>query len=331
MVVEFIYARYHYMNKSSPKLVLWNGEEQIMIFANYHTHTTFCDGRDTPEQIVQEAIRLGCPAIGFSGHSVAPYDYAGMTPEHEAQYRAEVHRLQAAYAGQIQILCGVEQDYWSDAATDGYDYVIGGVHYLRHGNEFRSVDGTPDILRSIVNDWYGGDWYAMAEEYYGLIGNLYEKTRCRVIAHFDLIEKFNEDGALFDRNDPRYRAAALGALERLRSAPVIFEINTGAISRGWRTTPYPAPWILQEIRARGGQIMINSDSHAADTITCAFADALKLALDCGFTRVKIITESCRRWDCSMEGFVEWTFEGGLNSGYAGRSRREPDPLSIRHV
>lgn len=214
MVVEFIYARYHYMNKSSPKLVLWNGEEQIMIFANYHTHTTFCDGRDTPEQIVQEAIRLGCPAIGFSGHSVAPYDYAGMTPEHEAQYRAEVHRLQAAYAGQIQILCGVEQDYWSDAATDGYDYVIGGVHYLRHGNEFRSVDGTPDILRSIVNDWYGGDWYAMAEEYYGLIGNLYEKTRCRVIAHFDLIEKFNEDGALFDRNDPRYRAAALGALER---------------------------------------------------------------------------------------------------------------------
>ena len=30
-----------------------------MIFANYHTHTTFCDGRDPPEQLVQEAIRLG--------------------------------------------------------------------------------------------------------------------------------------------------------------------------------------------------------------------------------------------------------------------------------
>lgn len=98
-----------------------------MIFANYHTHTTFCDGRDTPEQLVQEALRLGCPAIGFSGHSIAPYDYAGMTPEHEAQYRAEVRRLQAACAGQIRILCGVEQDYWSAASMDGYDYVIGGV------------------------------------------------------------------------------------------------------------------------------------------------------------------------------------------------------------
>ena len=53
-----------------------------MIFANYHTHTTFCDGRDTPEQLVQEALRLGCPARGFFGHSIVAYDYPGMTPEH---------------------------------------------------------------------------------------------------------------------------------------------------------------------------------------------------------------------------------------------------------
>ena len=27
---------------------------------------------------------------------------------------------------------------------------------------------------------------------------------------------------------------------------------------------------------------------------------------------RLITESCRWWDCSMDGFAEWTFEGGLN-------------------
>lgn len=31
----------------------------------------------------------------------------------------------------------------------------------------------------------------------------------------------------------------------------------------------------------------------------------------------------------MERFAEWTFEGGLKD--LSRSRREPDPLSIRHV
>ena len=39
-----------------------------MIPSNYHTHTCFCDGKNTPEEMVLEAIRLGCPEIGFSGH-----------------------------------------------------------------------------------------------------------------------------------------------------------------------------------------------------------------------------------------------------------------------
>ena len=88
-----------------------------MIFANYHTHTTFCDGRDTPEQLVQEAIRLGCPALGFSGHSYTPYEAAWMPKEHILPYQAEIRRLQAVYSGQIRILLGIEQDYYSDEAN----------------------------------------------------------------------------------------------------------------------------------------------------------------------------------------------------------------------
>ncbi len=36
---------------------------------NYHTHTTFSDGANTVDEMVQEAIRLGMPIIGFSDHS----------------------------------------------------------------------------------------------------------------------------------------------------------------------------------------------------------------------------------------------------------------------
>lgn len=43
-------------------------------FSNFHTHTCLCDGKDRPEDLVQEALRLGCPALGFSGHAYAPYD-----------------------------------------------------------------------------------------------------------------------------------------------------------------------------------------------------------------------------------------------------------------
>ena len=36
---------------------------------NLHTHTTYCDGINTPEQIILTAIDKGFGAIGFSGHS----------------------------------------------------------------------------------------------------------------------------------------------------------------------------------------------------------------------------------------------------------------------
>ena len=104
-----------------------------------------------------------------------------------------------------------------------------------------------------------------------------------MIAHFDLIEKFNENGALFDRNDPRYRAAALGALERLRSAPVIFEINTGAIARGYRSTPYPAPFLLQEMQRMRLPLMLASDCHDRRFLLQSFAQYAHLVSPQSFT------------------------------------------------
>lgn len=72
--------------------------------ANYHTHTTFCDGSDTAEAVVQEALRKGFTHLGFSGH-MDP----GVSMDYDA-YAQEICRLQAAYREQIDILRGVELD-----------------------------------------------------------------------------------------------------------------------------------------------------------------------------------------------------------------------------
>ena len=39
-----------------------------MLRANYHTHTVMCDGSNTAEEMVQQAISLGFEHLGFSGH-----------------------------------------------------------------------------------------------------------------------------------------------------------------------------------------------------------------------------------------------------------------------
>lgn len=101
----------------------------MIIPYNYHTHTSFCDGNNTLEEMTLAAIAAGLKVIGFSGHGYTAYDdcYC-MSRANTAAYFTEIDRLREAYRGKITILRGIEQDFGSDEPTDAYDYVIGSVH-----------------------------------------------------------------------------------------------------------------------------------------------------------------------------------------------------------
>ena len=96
------------------------------------------------------------------------------------------------------------------------------------------------------------------------------KCGADIIGHFDLISKFNEAGALFDEADPRYIAASRAAADALLKTGKPFEINTGAISRGYRTAPYPSKALRDYIRQKGGSFLLSSDSHAKESLCCGF-------------------------------------------------------------
>ena len=119
------------------------------------------------------------------------------------------------YGDKIKILCGIEQDFYSEEPTEGYDYVIGSVHYLRAGEAYIPVDESPELLRAAAEKHFRGDLYALIEEYYRTLARVVEKTGADIIGHFDLIAKFNEGGALFDE-------AAPGILPRPKRLPTFF-------------------------------------------------------------------------------------------------------------
>lgn len=236
-----------------------------------HVHTTFSDGRNTPEEMVRAAIAKGMTTLGFSDHSYTAFDQRYCIQKVEIEkYRAAIAALKEKYAGQIQILCGIEQDFYSEESTDGCDYVIGSVHYIRCGCEYIPVDEAPELLPDAARRHFGGDLYALIEAYYDTVSQVAEKTGANIIGHFDIITKFNENGVLFDEAHPRYIAAWQAAADRLLEAGVPFEINTGAISRGYRTTPYPAAPIREYLAARGAEFVYSSDSHRADTLCFGF-------------------------------------------------------------
>ncbi len=260
-----------------------------MIRSTFHNHTTFCDGKSSAEEMVQAALAAGCPSLGFSGHSHTWFDESYcMSKAGTDAYRAETARLKAAYAERIRILCGVEQDYWSDAPTDGYDFVIGSVHYVRKNGHYLPVDSSKDTLLQGVNAQYGGDILAFCEDYYRQIANVQNKTGCTFVGHFDLVTKFNEDSALFDQDDPRYRAAALAAVDTLCEQGAVFELNTGAMAKGYRTAPYPARFLLERIRDHGGKVLLNADCHDAEKLLFGLDQTEQLALDLCITIIREI-------------------------------------------
>ena len=241
-----------------------------MKYSNLHTHTKYCDGCDSVEDIVKAAIDLGMECIGFSGHSYLPGEDWCMSPENTELYIQDVLRCRDKYQGQIEVLCGIEQDYYSAAPAQKFDYIIGSVHSILKGGTHLYMDATPEILEAAIRDYYGGDAMALAEDYYALVGNVCEKTNCDIIGHFDLLTKFNEKYNMFDTANPRYKKAWQAAADKLIKCDVPFEINTGAISRGWRTSPYPAADIIDYIKANGGRFILTSDSHSKETLVYGF-------------------------------------------------------------
>ena len=245
----------------------------MSVKSDLHTHTTYCDGANTPEEMVRAALVLDMDCLGVSGHSYTFFDESYcMTRDGTKAYRAEISALKERYAGQINILCGVEQDYWSEESTEPYDYVIGSAHYLRVGGHYLPVDESAAIQRRIVAECFGGDWYAFAEAYFDTVAGVAERTGCDIIGHFDLVSKFNERERLFDERHPRYTAAWQAAADRLLRSGKPFEVNTGAMFRGYRSVPYPNAEMTDYLRARGGTFLLSSDSHCTAALCHAFSE-----------------------------------------------------------
>jgi len=258
-----------------------------------HTHSTFCDGKNTMAEMAAAACAAGVKYYGFSGHihTPAPADDGVCMSADLAAYRAEAARLRNEYAGRMEILTGIEWDLCADVPVpDWAEYWIGSVHNLfdMATGEYYTVDWKPEMLLACRDAMFGGDMLALAEGYFAAVAEVAAR-KPDILGHIDLITKLNGDGGLFDETDARYRTAARSALRAADPAVTLLEINTGAMSRGYRTTPYPAPFLLEEWRRMGGQVIITADTHSATTILHGYGQAVELAKSAGYRESVLLT------------------------------------------
>lgn len=236
---------------------------------NFHTHTTFCDGKNTAEEMVVAAIEKGFTALGFSSHSDMIVDFAA--------YTDEIARLKAKYADKIRIFCGLElelakprPDYLPTDSHYPLSYLIGSHHFISAPDgAFFAIDNTAEELLCGIRDHFGNSPEAFVRAYYAALRSTLG-MKFDIVGHPDLIRKFNRRIPWLDESAAWYREELALTAEAIAASAKLVEVNTGAISRGWLDDAYPSAEFRELLRERGVRFILSSDAHSTEGLDCAF-------------------------------------------------------------
>ena len=258
------------------------------MIGNFHTHSTFSDGKNTPEEIIECAIEKGFSSLGFSDHGITEFDIRYCMRDTQG-YLAEIRRLQKKYAGKIQIYLGTEEDISRPVNRDDYDYLISSSHYIYFNGKHYPFDSTYEYYTTCLQ-LFNGDALALARSYYQTFCDYLMQRKPDVIGHFDLITKFDESKQDYLLHDERYWEIAENAVKQALQTGSIFELNTGLMIRGYRTTPCPHERLLKIIAQNGGKITLSSDSHHINHLDGYFEEMKTLLKSVGFDGVYVLLD-----------------------------------------
>ena len=265
-----------------------------MIKSNLHTHSTFCDGKNTLEENVLAAIQKEIKVLGFTSHSMYPFwTETYMQPGDFHSYCAEIRRLQEKYASEITIRLGFEADFIpgvSVPALQNYsefapDFLIGSVHFIFERDGCFAVDNAVETWVGGIKKYFNGNEREAIGEYFALQKEMLERGDFQILGHPDLIRKFNEKFPYFDENFDWYKSLLKDMAKAVSKSGRATEINSGAISRGWLKKPYPSEYFLTLLHENHVPIAITADAHSAVHLDCNFENALKLAKKIGYTEI----------------------------------------------
>lgn len=275
------------------------------MITNYHTHTVFCDGMAEPVCYVDEAVRLGMTSLGFSAH--APVNFPTnwtINPARLGAYRDEIYRLKHEYAGQVDIYCGLEADYFPDifgevrALYTGYewDYIIGSVHFIgvRPNGRRWSIDGSHEDFLDAWRELTDCDPLQPVRQYFELTREMVRTMKPDVVGHMDKIKIQHRPDCLIPDTHPFFRQQLMATLEEIAATDCIVEVSTRGIQKGQTSDYFPGQWAVAEMQKMGIPVTVSSDAHTPQTLAFGFSPAETMLCQNGYRTVMMLKNG--KWE-----------------------------------
>ena len=265
--------------------------------SNYHTHTTFCDGKNTAREMTLAAIDKGFDILGFSSHSMYPFAESWhIAPREHQAYCNEIRSLKEEFSSQLQILLGFEADYLPGICLPDLnrykafkpDYLIGAVHYVMGKDGFIEADGNCEEVKEGIEKYFSGSVKEAVCTYFASEREMLKKGNFTFLAHPDLIRKQNRSEMLFNEEDDWYKKEVDALALDISRSGVCVEINTGGMARGYLKSPYPSLYFLEKLHTLNVPLTINSDAHQCQHLDFAFEEAKVLAKKAGYEELTFL-------------------------------------------
>ena len=252
---------------------------------NFHSHTQYCDGRATMEDVVKEAIKQGFLHLGFSPHSPVPLKSpCNMSKDNVQSYLNEVNRLRLVYGDKINLYSSMEIDYINEqwCAKNDYfsslplDYRLSSIHFIPSMNDCESyidVDGAYDNFGKKVKTYFNGDIEFVVNQFYSQTLKMIEAGGFDLICHFDKIGNNASSYQQGIENEVWYQKLVRNVFDAIMDYQYIIEINTKAFDEFGRF--FPNQRYFKWIKDYNAPVLINSDVHFADKINSGRYEAEK--------------------------------------------------------
>ncbi|WP_338448772.1 histidinol-phosphatase [Niallia oryzisoli] len=249
---------------------------------DFHTHHERCGhARGSIRDYIKAALDCGLSMIGIADHSPYfgseedhPYPHITMAKSEFPHYIAEVLQLKKEYEGKIDVLLGIEADFFPENVDIyrrcfepyPFDYIIGSVHH---------VDGESIFHKTRWEGLSEAQKVKTKESYYELIEGSARSGMYDILGHIDAMKGFY----------PAFSSIQTAAVEKtlnvIAEQDVVIEVNTSGKTKdagGW----YPSVEILEMAHHYGVKVTFGSDAHDPERVGDDFELVQKKLREIGY-------------------------------------------------
>jgi len=270
------------------------------MWTNYHCHSNYCDGKNTIREVIAAAVEQQLISLGISSHAPLPFDSPWcMKYDQLPAYLAEIDLVKKDFPF-IEVYKGLEIDFIprfiapSDFKSQ-LNYTIGSIHFVEQFPDGRrwEIDGTHSFFMEGYETIFNKDIKAVLSRYFELTRQMVEESTPDIVGHLDKIKIQNGFTPLFDESESWYRDQIDQTLNVIKKNGSIVEVNTRGIYQKKSATPYPSPWILEQLYERQIPITLSSDAHHVTDLVNQFPETAITLNRFGFKKICILLHG--RW------------------------------------